>query len=220
VSGSLKPIVVWGAAGQARVLCDFLGDAGFEPIAFFDNDIAARSPLPGVPIHHGQDGFREWRGHQNLDGVAFTVAIGGERGSERIELHAMLERAGLRSTILVHPAAYVARDASLGAGTQVLAGAVVGAAAHLGIACIVNTAASVDHECELGDGTHIGPGAVLAGCVRTGEHVFVGAGAVVVPRIAIGAGAIIGAGAVVLSDVLPNQRVSGVPARPHRQATP
>jgi sugar O-acyltransferase (sialic acid O-acetyltransferase NeuD family) len=213
-------MVVWGAAGQAVVLCEFLSDAGFEPIAFFDNDVAARSPLPDVPIHHGAAGFRGWLHEQSRDGVAFAVAIGGDRATERLKLHAMLEGAGLRATVLVHPAAYVARDASLAAGTQVLAGAVVGARANLGIACIVNTAASVDHECVLGDGTHIGPGAVLAGCVRTGADVFVGAGAVVVPRVEIGAGAIVGAGAVVLSDVPPNRTVSGVPARLHPGPTP
>jgi hypothetical protein len=134
MSGPAKPIVLWGAAGQARVLCEFLGDAGFEPIAFFDNDTAVRSPLSGVPIHHGREGFREWQRRRGGDSVSFAVAVGGSRSRERREIQTMLEQAGLYTTILVHPTAYVAHDASIGRGTQILARATIGAAAHVGIA--------------------------------------------------------------------------------------
>ena len=212
-----KPIVIWGARGQALVLLDFLAHAGYRPAAFFDNDDDATSPAAGVPIHHGRRGFARWRAAARTKRCACVVAIGGDRGADRLAIQAMMVESGLRPATLIHPAAVVAKSATLGAGSVVLAAAVVGPYARLGAACIVNTGASVDHECVLADGVHVAPGAVLAGCVRVAKHAFIGAGAVVLPRIAIGEGACVGAGAVVTKDVAARTVVAGNPARALRR---
>ncbi len=208
----LIPIIVWGTKGQAKVLSEFLEAAGFRAVAFLDNDAQAASPQPGVPAYAGQGALAAWLRHDPRGANSFVVAVGGDRGRERLELQERLSRAGLSPATLVHPTAFVARDATIGAGSQVLARACICTLAKLGAACIVNTAASVDHECVLGDGAHIGPGATLAGCVVVGDAALVGAGAVVLPRVKIGADAVVGAGAVVTRDVEAGWTVAGVPA--------
>lgn len=207
-----EPIILWGGTGQAKVLAEFLPAVGFELVAVFDNDPDTRPPIPGVPFLGGTAEFRAWRS-ANPGPCRFLVAVGGGGGGARLDLHRELTADGLAAATAVHPAAYVAWNARLGPGCQVLANATVGAEAVLGTACIVNTAASIDHECELGDGVHVGPGATLAGCVRVGDRSFVGAGAVVLPRVAVGRGATVGAGAVVTRDVPAGAVVVGVPAR-------
>lgn len=212
----LKPIIFWGATGQARVLAEFIGSIGYQLVALFDNNPTTQPPIPGVPLFFGMEGFEKWRGEQSGQQVFGLVAIGGSRGRDRTELQSTLQQRQIEPATAVHPKAITATNAVIGRGSQLLAGAIVCAEATLGDSCIVNTGASVDHECHLGKGVHIGPGAVLAGCVSVGDYSFIGAGAVVLPRVKIGRNVIVGAGAVVTRD-LPDDCVAyGNPARVKR----
>lgn len=213
MKGPLQPLVIWGARGHAKVLAEFAAAAGYSIVALFDNDAGVDSPLPGVPLYHGAQGFQRWRS-ASPSPAAFAVAVGGARNEDRIALARMLRAAGLLSATLMHPRAFVASSATVGEGCQVLARASVCADAVLHADCIVNTAAVVDHECILMEGVHIAPGAVLCGCVSVGRCSFIGAGAVVLPRVRIGEHALVAAGAVVTHDVPAGDAVAGVPAKP------
>lgn len=204
-------IVFWGATGQAKVLRELLSDRS-RLVAVFDNSPVVEPPFADVPLIRGRDGFLAWR-KVHAEPLGCLVAIGGDRGRDRLELQEFLVDAGLEAHVAVHPTAFVANRAQLGAGSQILAQAAVCVDARLGRACIVNTSASVDHECVLGDGVHVGPGAHVAGCVEIGDFAMIGTGATVLPRVRIGAGAVIGAGSVVLRDVPPGATVVGNPAR-------
>lgn len=208
-------MVLWGATGQARVLRELLRRRGSEVVALFDNDPArAQEGFDGLPVYTGRAGFADWRSRVGTSALpTFLVAIGGERGRDRVELQEWLEGQGLIADTAVHERAFVADDAMVGAGSQLLAMAAVCSGARLGRGCIVNTAATVDHECVLGDGVHVAPGAHLAGLVTVGNHAMIGTGAAVLPRVRIGEGAVIGAGAVVLADVPAGAIVAGNPAR-------
>jgi len=205
-----RPLVVWGATGQAIVLAEFVDRLGLEIVALFDNDERLKSPLDGVELHAGAR-FEQWRREREAD-LCGLVAIGGEHGDARLAIAERFAAAAVELVTAVHPAAYVARDARLAEGVQILAGAVVCARARIGRCAIVNTAASIDHESEIGEGVHVGPGAHLAGLVRVGDRAFVGTGAAVLPRVEIGADAVVGAGAVVRHDVPPRAVVAGNPA--------
>jgi len=208
----LKPIVFWGASGHAKVLHEFIGGAGYELAAIFDNNPEASSPIPGTPLYYGAEGFARWKTEQGVVNASCLVAIGGSRGRARLEIQRFLEAHRLEPIIAIHPTAFVAANAVVSKGSQILANASVCADAVLGEGCIVNTASSVDHETVLGDGVHIAPGATLAGCVSVGAHSLIGPGAVVLPRISIGVDCIVGAGAVVTKDVPDGKVVYGNPA--------
>lgn len=209
----LKPIIFWGASGHAKVLHEFIGSIGYELVAVFDNQVGVPPLFADVPLYHGHEGFEKWWQHGTKPSAACLVAIGGDKGRDRLEIQHFLATRSLIPIVAIHPTAFVAANATVGKGSQVLAQAAVAVEAKLGEACIVNTRASVDHECVLGDGVHVAPGATLAGCVRAGDFSLIGAGAIILPRITIGKNVVVGAGAVVTKDVPDNKIVFGNPAR-------
>jgi sugar O-acyltransferase (sialic acid O-acetyltransferase NeuD family) len=208
-----QPVILWGARGHAKVLNEFLPHLGYRVAAVFDNDQIDIAPLPGVPLYRGMDGLREWLALSADERCFAMVAIGGHRGRVRLEIQNLLTTYGLQPLSAVHPRAFVAADATIGAGSQILAQASICSEVAMGKACIINTNASVDHESVLGDGVHIAPGATVAGCVTIGENAMIGAGAVVLPRLTIGPNSIVGAGSIVTRDIPANKVAFGNPAR-------
>ena len=209
----MKEVILWGGKGQARVLREALAYADFQVVAIFDNQ-PIPSPFPDVSIHLGREGFHAWLASRSATTALHAcVTIGGSRGSDRLSLLQWLQEQGLQPLTVIHPRAFVATDAHIGDGAQILAMSAICSNVTLGRAVIVNTSASIDHDCVIGDGVHIGPGANLAGEVYVDEYAFIGAGAVVLPQLKIGRSAIVGAGAVVIRDVAANEIVVGNPAR-------
>ena len=208
-----KPIIFWGASGQAKVIYEFIDSMGYKLIALFDNCEGLASPFQQIPIYYSKDAFQRWKIEQDSDEIFCLVTIGGARGRDRYAIQEYLINNGLTIISTIHPSAYVAKNAEIGPGCQILINASIGAETKLKEACIINTSASVDHECVLEKGVHVAPGACLAGCVSVGEFTMVGAGAIVLPRITIGANVIIGAGAVVTKDLPSNSIAAGNPAK-------
>ena len=213
-------VIFYGGTGQAKVVRPIVEHYGARVVAIFDDTLGVSSPFPDVEIYQGWAAFETWLTTQNLQGLGFCVTIGNPHGRTRLNLHKRLVEAGLGPVTAVHPTAYIERNATIGEGSQILAGAIIGAEACLGRQCIVNTRASVDHEDVLCDGVEVAPGATLCGSVHLEINAWIGAGATVLPRIRIGADSVVGAGAVVTRDVPSGVTVAGVPARVivHRRA--
>lgn len=211
---TVDEIVIWGASGHAKVLLEYLRTSAKRVVAFIDNNPQASTLIEKVPVLHGKREFECWySARPATQSLGFLVAIGGDKGAARIELHEYLEGQRLSPVTAIHHTAFVAHNCKIGPGSHVLAHASICVETVLGRNCIVNTSASVDHECTLEDGVHIAPGATIAGCVHIERFAMVGAGATVLPRVKIGESAVVGAGAVVLGNVDPYTVVVGNPAR-------
>jgi sugar O-acyltransferase (sialic acid O-acetyltransferase NeuD family) len=125
--------------------------------------------------------------------------------------------AGMRgfqnATTIVDPTSAVARSTSLGEGTYINAGVVIGGATKIGAFAFINRSASIGHHVEIADFVSIGPGATVAGSVRIGRGTVIGAGAVILPAVEIGRNTVISAGAVVREAVADRCLVAGNPAQ-------
>lgn len=212
-------VIIYGGTGQAKVVRPIIEHYGSKVIAVFDDTPSLKSPFPDIEIYCGYDEFLRWVKNKKRDEVGFCIAIGNPYGRVRLKLSEKLIDEGLKPVTIAHPAAWIAENAEIGLGSQIMAGAVIMPEAKIGKQCIINTNVGIDHECILGDGTEVAPGATLCGCVHMGVNSWVCAGSTVLPRIKIGEDVIVGAGAVVIEDVPASTTVVGVPAKTMRRGS-
>jgi sugar O-acyltransferase (sialic acid O-acetyltransferase NeuD family) len=113
----------------------------------------------------------------------------------------------------VHPTASIGKEATLGVGTVVMAGAVVNPCCRVGQFCIVNTNASLDHDSVMEDFSSLAPGVTIGGNCRIGSYSAVSIGAVLRNGITIGEHSVVGGGSIVLKDVDAFSVTYGIPAK-------
>ncbi len=210
-----KRIIFWGSASQAVVLEELISYSDAEIVAVFDNNTRAKSPIDGVPIYYKKEGFERWMSQQQQKELHFAVAIGGEHGNARLEIHDYLKSRGLIPFQCVHPTSFIASNATIGEGCHILAKSAICARSKLGKSVILNTLADVDHECTIGDGAHVSANVIVAGGCTIGSNAFIGVGAAILPRLTVGNNAIIGAGSVITKDIPDYAVAYGNPAKVH-----
>jgi sugar O-acyltransferase (sialic acid O-acetyltransferase NeuD family) len=211
-----KPLLIWGARGHSRVLKDCLDLYNQTIVAMVDRDPKCRNPFLTVPLMHTLAQVQEWLSKQTV-APDFLVAIGGQRGADRLHIALQLEQLGLSAHTLIHPTAVVAVESSIGIGSQILALSHIAAGSSIGRQTIINHKVNVDHECRIGDGVHLAPGVTLAGEVVILNNATVFTGACIAPGVEIGEGAVIGAGSVVINHIPAYSLAYGNPAKVIRQ---
>jgi sugar O-acyltransferase (sialic acid O-acetyltransferase NeuD family) len=205
------PLVLLGAGGHARVLLALARAAGHHVLGICDPRLAADevSRWEGLDVL-GDDGA--------LDGlppdrVALMLGVGQlTAGTLRERLYWTGRERGYRFPVLIHPGAWVAPDATLADGVQVMAGAIVQPGCVIGENSIINTCSSVDHDCHIGRDVHVAPGATLCGAVTVEAGAFVGAGSTVIQGLRVGERAVVGAGVTLVRDLAPSAVMHGAPS--------
>jgi UDP-perosamine 4-acetyltransferase len=192
-------IVVLGAGGHGRVVADAARLAGFQVLGFLDPNYPEGTDIASGCTVLGDD---DWI-TRNQD-ETFCLALGAGplpgRGLRR-GLYVTWSERGFNIPAIVHPRAVVADGVALGAGCQIMAGAVVQTGAELHPDVTVNTRASIDHGCVLHAHVHVAPGAILCGDVSVATGAHIGPGAIVLPGVRIGQEATVKPGAVLKRDL-------------------
>jgi len=206
-----QKIVVVGASGHAKVVIDMLQLARqFEIVGIIDTALPAGSTFQGCPVLGPDEVIDNLPNRAQLHG--FIVAIGDNGLRARVTQNLLTRHPELTLVTAVHPAATVAHDATLGAGTVVMAEAVIGPGCRADTGCIINTRASLDHDGHMEDYASLAPAAVTGGDCRIGNRSAIGIGATLKHGVTIGQNSIIGAGATVMKDIGDNRVAYGTPA--------
>lgn len=211
-----NPVVVVGFGGHGKVVVDALLASGRQVIGVTDLD----PPQPGSKLRYFSD-EDVWSkfSPQDIDvavGIASIWPVDGQ--SARVKAVKSYESRGYEIVGFVHPAAHVAKSASISPQAQIHAGAIIQSNATVGAHTIINTLASVDHDCEIGDFCHVCPGSTLSGGVHISERTHVGPKACIIQGRSLGPASFVAAGATVVADVDANSYVRGIPARPFTRA--
>jgi sugar O-acyltransferase (sialic acid O-acetyltransferase NeuD family) len=207
----LKPLVIYGAAGHAKVVFDVVEKQGIYQIMDVLDRYKPNGTRCGPRIVSGtMQALPLMRG--TMPTLEVIVAIGDNWARARIAAEIQELCPGICFGIAIHPAAQIGRNVSIGRGTVIMACAVVNPSATVGEGCIINTRASLDHDSVMESYSSLGPGASVGGGVRIGGFSSIGIGASVIQEIHIGEHVVIGAGAAVIRDIPDCVVAHGVPA--------
>lgn len=203
----MKSIIVLGASGHARVVCDMIIQQGKYNLCGL---IApAGTGFWDLPVLGTDDALSAL--FERGVGQAAFVAVGANQLRER--LFHQLECIGYELPNIIHKNAELSSKAVFGRGICISAGVIVNAGAQIGNGCILNTNCSIDHDDVINDFCHVAPGSTLCGNVKVGSVSFLGAGCRVIDGIHIGSRVTVGAGATVIRDLPDNCTAVGVPAQ-------
>ncbi|HPT67980.1 MAG TPA: acetyltransferase [Bacillota bacterium] len=207
---AMKKIVLIGGGGHCKVIIDLLKEINGYQIVGITEKNSAKKQVLGIPVL-GDDLILEELYNKGVNYAFITLGV-IDNLLQRKVLFEKVKALGFQFPVLIHPAATVAQSAHIGAGTCLLAGAVVNAAAKIGENVIVNTGAIIEHDCIVGSNVQIAPGAILAGQVEVKDNSFIGMGCKIIQGVVIGENSIIGAGSVVTKSIPANSVAYGVPA--------
>jgi acetyltransferase EpsM len=206
-----EPLLVLGTREFAVEIADLATESGqYRVEGFVENESRerCRGTLEGLPIVWVDDLAEHAATHRAVCALGTTF---------RSRFVAQAAAHGLQFATIVHPDARISGLSTVGAGSILGAGVVVGARSRIGEHVLLNRGCLVGHHTAVGDYCSLLPGANVAGLSRLGEAVFVGMGAAIANRVSVGDHSVVGAGAVVLEDVPDHVQVVGVPARVVRE---
>jgi sugar O-acyltransferase (sialic acid O-acetyltransferase NeuD family) len=188
-----KPkLILIGAGGHANACIDVIEQhGGYEIVGLVGMPEEMHTRHLGYPVI-ASDGDLPLLAKEYQ--YAF-ITVGQIRSPEsRIRLYQHAGDVGFQLPVIIAPAAYVSRHATIGAGTIVMHGAIVNAGAKVGSNCIINTRALIEHDATAADHCHIATGAIVNGGATIGAGSFIGSGSVIKEGVALGQRSVVGMG--------------------------
>jgi sugar O-acyltransferase (sialic acid O-acetyltransferase NeuD family) len=191
---SERTLLILGAGGQGKAVAEaaLLSDQ-WQRIAFVDDRWPGLCEIFGWPV------VSDLAGLVGLQALADGAIAAVGNNVVREQWIKAIRSAGLPLTEVIHPRACVSATAVIGAGTAIMALAMVGVDAVIGEGAIVNANATVDHDATLGDYAHLGVGVQLAGGVKIGAGVWLQAGCTAGYRVVVADGTVCPPGSVLLA---------------------
>ena len=145
-------LLIFGAGGHGQAVAELAQlTRKFEQIAFLDDNLAAHPDVIGK-----LDDYLKYQTVYDVAFAAFGDPVLRKKWQEKAAA------AGYRLPILMHPTAMVSRSAVFGAGTVIMAKAVVQPHVRCGEGCILSACTIVDHDARIGDYCHINAGAIVS----------------------------------------------------------
>lgn len=204
----MKPLILIGGGGHCKSVIEAAESAGRTIFSILDISQNVGTEVLGYKIIGTDDDMATYVGHHE-----FIITVGQIADtSTRRRIAEKVRQAGGTLATVVASTAHVSHHAQIGAGTVVLHGAVVNAAACVGENSIINTLANVEHDAVVGDFCHVSTGAMINGDCRVGNDVFLGSQSVLINGVTIPDGCVVAAGSFVRKSIKKIGIYAGNPA--------
>jgi sugar O-acyltransferase (sialic acid O-acetyltransferase NeuD family) len=169
-------ILIYGSRMFGGVIRCLVEDCGHEFAGFIDD------------VHEGEDvlgSFERTRMTHPPSEYGCVNAVGYSNLAARRSVTGRIQDAGYSMPVLVHPRAYVSATSSIGAGSFVMAGALVDCRVTVDDNVVIWPGVCVSHDCRIGANTFLSPNCTICGDCQIGCDGFIGAGAVVVSHAVV-----------------------------------
>jgi len=204
-------VIIAGAKGFAKEVLEVVFQADSRARVAFYDDVTPDLPLllhGRYPILRTAEEARQWLAQDQR----FTLGVGSPQ--VRRALAEKLRQLGGVLTSTISPRATIgAFGNQIGAGCNVMTGAVLTGDISLGEGVLINLNCTIGHDSIVQDYCELSPGVHVSGHVALGPNCVLGTGAVVLPGVEIGANSVIGAGSVVTKNVAADTLAVGIPAK-------
>jgi sugar O-acyltransferase (sialic acid O-acetyltransferase NeuD family) len=215
----MDTIVLLGSSGHAKVIIDIVEKEGrYKIVGLIDAFRKVGEETLGYRVLGVEFDLPRLIVKYELKGI--IIAIGDNYIRAQIAAKVLDICPDLPFVSTTHPNASIGKEATIGIGSVVMAGAVVNPCCQVGEFCIINTNASLDHDSVMEDFSSLAPGATTGGNCRIGRYSAVSVGAILRHGITIGEHSVVGAGSTVLKNVEPFALVWGSPAKKDRDRKP
>lgn len=200
----MKPLLIFGAGGHAVVVISAANAAKDPPDLVIDDDPKSAKVM-GIPLLCASE-------LANFEKpFRFVVAI-GDPVIRRNKTDWLISLGGEPISV-IHPRANVSEQVSIGPGSVLFPLSHCDPCVSLGIGTILNAGALVGHNSQLRDYVHIAGNSLVGGRCHIGNNVWIGMGAHIKDGVTIGDDCFIAMGALVSHDIPPNHKAIS----PHRK---
>jgi len=208
----MQNIVIVGASGHARVVVDIIEKQSKYLIAgFVDSSRAVGEKIIGYEVLGMETDIPRLTITHKIAG--FIIAIGDNEVRAVVAAKILKISPQAQFISAIHPQAIIGKEVRIGAGSVVMAGAIINPCSTVGDFCIVNTKASLDHDSSMGDFSSLAPGVTAGGNCNIGNFSAIGIGATIKHGVTIGEHSVIGGAAMVTQDVQAFTVNYGVPSK-------
>ncbi len=205
-------VVVYGASDHGKYTIDILERQGVHTVVgLVDDAVDSGVELYGYPVLGSGNDLNALTADHDVQGGVIAVGDNHVRGRIASRIRRVMPR--FEFVTAIHPFTSIGRETTIGAGSVIMAGAIVNGSSTVGEHCFIATKASLDHDSTLSDFGSMSPGATTGGNVTIGAYSTLSIGSTVLHGVNIGAHTVIGAGSTVMRDISSHVVAYGTPAQ-------
>ncbi|MDC1505812.1 hypothetical protein N8475_11555 [Winogradskyella sp.] len=213
----MEKVILIGGKSSATLIADYIYDAQhkhgmpIECIGFAYNDLPIGTDINGFPVLSRMECvYEKYKDDKSVTFIFQSYDIRSMQ--ETIDFKDSLGIPLERYCTFIHPSCMIARSATIGVGTVILAHAVVNPKAKVGQFNSLMSGVTIGHDALVGNYNLIATQAIVANIVM-GDRNFIGLNATTNNKITIGDDCMIGMASNVVKNVPSGTKCFGNPAK-------
>jgi sugar O-acyltransferase (sialic acid O-acetyltransferase NeuD family) len=212
----MKSVIIAGSGGHAKVVIDIIHEMNLiskdiKIIGITSNSLSISDSFFGYPILGNDDIFKSYADDKNF---FVAMGLGGYRDNIlREKVFQYVKSMGVTFMNVIHPLAIISRTAILGEGIVIFPGVIINTEVIIGDNTIIATGSTIDHETIIDSNVLVSAGVTVGAYSKIGKYCVLALGSKVISGIDIEQNVLVAAGAVVVSNVMKNKIVFGIPAK-------